>query len=126
MPLCTSVTVTVAPAITPPLWSVTVPRIRPAVPCANEGRHRRNTPIVAASSLRDFPNRNESMPIPPLYGAIYLRWHSVPRDQRNYAMGFVTPQRIRQCTELYHHLRKCVNVNVNVNQLSQGRCRNPA
>src|ERR1700674_830712 len=43
-------TVTVAPAITPPLWSVSVPKIRPALPCENAGRQIKNIPIIAPSS----------------------------------------------------------------------------
>src|SRR5260370_17428288 len=41
--------VTVAFDITPPVWSVTVPRMRPKLPCENSGRENRNTPSVANS-----------------------------------------------------------------------------
>jgi hypothetical protein len=34
VPLNVSVTVTMTPAMTPPVWSVTVPEIVPALPCA--------------------------------------------------------------------------------------------
>src|SRR5260370_29072195 len=41
--------VTVAFDITPPVWSVTVPRMRPKLPCENSGRENSNTPSVANS-----------------------------------------------------------------------------
>src|ERR1700686_3762106 len=67
MPLCTSRTVTVAPAIAPPLWSVTDPRMRPALPCENSGRHIRNTPTVAANTRRQTPVFIRKNFICPLY-----------------------------------------------------------
>jgi hypothetical protein len=45
-----SATVTVAPTITPPLWSVRVPKIRPELPCENAGRQIRKTKDVAHSN----------------------------------------------------------------------------
>src|SRR5882672_3845667 len=53
-PLSVSVTVTVAPDTTPPLWSVTVPRIRPELPCENNGRQSRSTPIAPPSNCMAF------------------------------------------------------------------------
>src|SRR5713101_7944704 len=55
-PLSVSVTVTVAPDMTPPLWSVTVPMIRPRLPCENSGRQSRTTPITPPSSRQTFLN----------------------------------------------------------------------
>src|ERR1700704_3491596 len=55
-PLSVSVMVTVAPATTPPLWSVTVPTIRPALPCENSGRQRNSSPIVPLSNSKAFRN----------------------------------------------------------------------
>src|ERR1700730_2932697 len=46
-PLWASKTVTMAPAIVPPLASVTVPEMRPRLPCANKGRQITNNKIVA-------------------------------------------------------------------------------
>src|SRR5712692_8970117 len=51
-PLSVSVTVTVAPATTPPLWSVTVPRIWPELPCENSGRQSRSIPITPPSNCK--------------------------------------------------------------------------
>src|ERR1700730_14140698 len=45
-PLSVSTTVTVAPDTVPPLWSVTVPMIRPKLPCEHSGRQSRSTPIT--------------------------------------------------------------------------------
>src|ERR1700676_4498415 len=42
--------VTVAPDITPPLWSVTVPRMRPKLPCENNETENSNTPTIAPST----------------------------------------------------------------------------
>src|SRR5467141_3983409 len=56
-PLSVSVTVTVAPATTPPLWSVTVPIIRPELPCEKSGRQSRSTPITPHSNCAAFHNR---------------------------------------------------------------------
>src|SRR6267143_1465403 len=42
--------VTVAPDMTPPLWSVTSPRMRPKLPCENRERENSNTPTVAPST----------------------------------------------------------------------------
>src|SRR5712664_2823982 len=53
-PLSVSVTVTVAPATTPPLWSVIVPMIRPKLPCENNGRQSRSTPIAPPSNCTAF------------------------------------------------------------------------
>src|SRR5467141_2822616 len=53
-PLSVSVAVTVAPDMTPPVWSVTVPRIRPELPCENSGRQSRSTPIVLPSNCMAF------------------------------------------------------------------------
>src|SRR5258706_11786860 len=55
-PLSVSMTVTVAPDTTPPLWSVTVPMIRPALPCENSGRQSRSTPITPPSNCAAFRN----------------------------------------------------------------------
>src|SRR5467141_3850361 len=63
-PLSVYVMVTVAPATTPPLWSVTVPRIRPELPCENSGRQSRSTPIVPPSNLIAFRKR---VPQDPLF-----------------------------------------------------------
>ena len=43
-PRSTSITETMAPAMAPPVWSVTVPRIRPAFPWEKTGRLINNTP----------------------------------------------------------------------------------
>src|SRR5882762_7572206 len=55
-PLSVSVMVTVAPATTPPLWSVTVPTIRPALPCENSGRQSSSIPIVPTSNCKALRN----------------------------------------------------------------------
>src|SRR5205807_9804557 len=62
-PLSVSVTVTVAPDITPPLWSVTVPRIRPELPCENSGRQSRSIPIVPPSNCIAFRKRAPQDPL---------------------------------------------------------------
>src|ERR1700692_3783995 len=49
-PLAVSSTVTVAPATTPPLWSVTVPIMRPKLPCENAGRQSKSTPKLTVSN----------------------------------------------------------------------------
>src|SRR5713226_8751261 len=41
---------TVAPAMTAPVWSVTVPRIRPKLACANSAKENSNTPRIVPSS----------------------------------------------------------------------------
>src|SRR5258708_39805167 len=46
-PLCTSVTVTVAPGITEPLWSETLPVMRPSSACGNAGRQINDSARVA-------------------------------------------------------------------------------
>src|SRR5712691_5788938 len=56
-PLSVSVTVTVAPDMTPPLWSVIVPRIRPELPCENSGRQSRSIPITPPSNCTAFRKR---------------------------------------------------------------------
>src|SRR5579863_8788839 len=43
VPLSVSMTLTVAPTTTPPLWSVTVPRMRPKLPCEYAGTHIKST-----------------------------------------------------------------------------------
>src|SRR5579863_8508883 len=53
-PLAVSMTVTVAPATTPPLWSVTVPIMRPVLPCENAGTLSNRTPNATASTLNMF------------------------------------------------------------------------
>src|SRR5882762_5262214 len=55
-PLSVSMTVTVAPDTTPPLWSVTVPMIRPALPCENSGRQSRSIAIAPHTSCAAFRN----------------------------------------------------------------------
>jgi hypothetical protein len=40
---------TVAPDMTPPVWSATVPRMRPKLPCENSGTENSNTPSEANS-----------------------------------------------------------------------------
>src|SRR5258708_448734 len=47
-------TVTVAPATTPPLWSVTVPLIRPKLPCENAGRQSKSTANTPPSNCTAF------------------------------------------------------------------------
>src|SRR5690242_20477905 len=63
-PLSGAVTVTVATEMTPPLWSVTVPRIRPELPCENSGRQSRSTPIAPASNCRAFRKRTPQNLLP--------------------------------------------------------------
>ena len=45
-----SMMLTVAPAMTAPDGSVTVPRIRPKSPCANSASEKNNTPRIAPST----------------------------------------------------------------------------
>jgi hypothetical protein len=49
--------VTVAPDMTPPVWSVTVPRIRPKLPWEYRERENSKTPTAAPSRLITFPAR---------------------------------------------------------------------
>ena len=49
-PVCEFVTATVAPAITPPDWSVTVPRIRPVLICENNDKDIAKMATVAPDS----------------------------------------------------------------------------
>src|SRR3984893_2025600 len=58
-PLCTSVTVTVAPEIAPPVWSVIAPRIRPALPWANEDRDISKRPALKIVTWIAFFKRHE-------------------------------------------------------------------
>src|ERR1700688_4159686 len=58
--LCVSTMVTVATGMTPPLWSVTIPRIRPKLVCENRGRHISSTPSVTPSTSADFLTRTQS------------------------------------------------------------------
>jgi hypothetical protein len=44
-------TVTVAPEMTPPVWSETVPRMRPKLPCENSGIENSSKPTIALSTL---------------------------------------------------------------------------
>src|SRR5580693_6893926 len=53
-PLCVSKTVTVAPDTTPPLWSVTDPRIRPKLPCAKAGRQSKSVPNTTTPNRTYF------------------------------------------------------------------------
>src|SRR5580658_1015937 len=53
-PLSVSKTVTMAPEMTPPLWSVTVPRIRPKLPCENAGRQSKSTANSPPSNCTAF------------------------------------------------------------------------
>src|SRR5437660_11511436 len=59
--LCVSTIVTVAPTTAPPVWSVTAPRIRPALPCEksccaeNKSRLSDTSPIAVLDS--DGQNR---------------------------------------------------------------------
>src|ERR1700681_3973394 len=41
---------TVAPGSTAPVWSVTVPRIRPKLACANSARENSTTPSIVTST----------------------------------------------------------------------------
>src|SRR5579864_8984713 len=43
-------TVTVAPEMTPPVWSETVPRMRPKLPWENSAKGNSNTPRIAPST----------------------------------------------------------------------------
>src|SRR6266852_8240175 len=56
-PLSVSKTVTVAPAMTPPLWSVTVPRMRPKLAWENSEIENSNTPRITPSVEIAFPAR---------------------------------------------------------------------
>src|SRR5258708_15174588 len=58
MPLWTSVTVTAAPAMTLPVWSVTLPRMRPALACENSGKEIRKMAILAPSAQRALRRLN--------------------------------------------------------------------
>src|SRR5712692_7418965 len=49
-PLSLSTMVTVAPAMTPPLWSVTIPRMRPKLAWENSETENNNTPRIAPST----------------------------------------------------------------------------
>jgi hypothetical protein len=48
---------TVAPDMTPPVWSATVPRMRPKLPWENRVEENSNTPTAAPSRLIAFPAR---------------------------------------------------------------------
>src|SRR5580704_8897624 len=47
-------TVTVAPEMTPPVWSETVPRIRPKFPWENNETENSNTPTIVPSTHTPF------------------------------------------------------------------------
>src|ERR1700720_328242 len=49
-PLCVSKTVTVAPDTTPPLWSVTFPRMRPKLPCEYAGKQSKSRAKTAPNN----------------------------------------------------------------------------
>src|SRR5579859_624869 len=48
------ITVTVAPEMTPPVWSVTAPRIRPKLPWENSVTENSNTPRIVPSTHTPF------------------------------------------------------------------------
>src|SRR5260370_15719847 len=54
VPLWTSRMVTVAPEMAPPFASVTVPTIRPELPCENAGRLSRSTPNITPKTCNAF------------------------------------------------------------------------
>src|SRR5207253_3265244 len=72
-PLSTSRTVTVAPAITPPVWSVTVPRIRPELPCEKRGRQTRSMPSVALKTRAVLLVKTQIEPENPKYEGLMRR-----------------------------------------------------
>src|SRR5438034_3596023 len=49
-PLCVSMMLTVAPGMTAPVGSLTLPRIRPKLPCADSAREKSNTSRVVMST----------------------------------------------------------------------------
>jgi hypothetical protein len=53
-PLATSTTVTVAPTMTPPLWSVMLPKIRPKLSCEKAGRQTSNSAALMPNNLKAF------------------------------------------------------------------------
>src|SRR6266849_3585409 len=53
-PLSLSMIVTVAPDMTPPLWSETIPRMRPKLACENNETVNSNTPRAAPSTETTF------------------------------------------------------------------------
>ena len=55
MPLSVSITVTAAPASTAPVWSVTLPRIRPKLPCASSETENSSTLRAEASRYTLLP-----------------------------------------------------------------------
>src|SRR5579864_1167071 len=56
-PRCVSMTVTVAPATTPLVWSVTVPRIRPKSPCENTGKLSTSNQSIPPKNCKIFLER---------------------------------------------------------------------
>src|ERR1700682_972887 len=54
VPLWTSKMVTAAPVIAPPFASVTVPTMRPELPCENAGTQIRSTPNITPKTCRAF------------------------------------------------------------------------
>src|SRR5437879_3873497 len=57
-PLCVSIMLTVAPGRTAPVESLTLPRIRPKLPCPNSAREKSNRTRVVMSTHRVTPDFN--------------------------------------------------------------------
>src|SRR5258708_35660085 len=55
--------VTVAPGMTPPLWSATIPRIWPKLACENRGRHITGTPSITPSTTAAFLIRTQKVDV---------------------------------------------------------------
>src|ERR1700674_5440649 len=81
VPLCRSETVTVAPTTAPPLWSLTAPRIRPALPCEKSGMEASNTARHAVRTgtvfLKSKHVTRKSMETPPRQDRRPLRENQV-------------------------------------------------
>src|ERR1700726_2448607 len=70
-------TVTVALEMTPPVWSETVPRIRPKLPCENSATENSNTHTTAPSTHTPFLAReifNTEFIAPPFRARSSTSW----------------------------------------------------
>jgi hypothetical protein len=85
--------VTVAPDMTPPLWSVTIPRMRPKLPCEKRDRENSNTPTVAPSTHIAFLARamfNTEFITPPFSKAIeQIPWESTHLGKEPTTLGLI-------------------------------------
>src|SRR4030088_1811411 len=98
VPLWTSKIVTVAPVIAPPFTSVTVPTMRPALPCENAGRHSRKIPSTAPKTCRAFwPMLDSTAKLLTEFDE-FITPHPSPKDSRVqiHAFHFFLPMVVKK------------------------------